>query len=118
MFKNIGSKIQTLAEIICAFGIVGSIFAGIALGAESESFFIFLVIGGLGALASWIGSFFLYGFGQLITSTEQIAENTNLIIYQNRAIQINQKTLIKNQSPTSESNTEEGKIETETPESL
>lgn len=35
--------------------------------------FLYMV---LGSLFSWIGSFFAYGFGQLIEDAEEIRENT------------------------------------------
>ena len=35
-----------------------------------------LVVIIVGCLGSWIGSFFTYGFGELIEKTTEIAENT------------------------------------------
>lgn len=77
MFENIGGKIKTLAEIICWIGIAGSIVAGflILMSTEGSTLSgIFLLLGG--PLFSWIGSFVLYGFGELIEKTSEIARNT------------------------------------------
>lgn len=87
MFDNIGGKIKMLAKVICWLGIGFSIFFGllVIIGcAISEGgilnvaigFFLGLLVIIIGALASWIGSFFLYGFGELIERTAEIAQNT------------------------------------------
>ncbi len=100
MFNNIGKKIKTLAKILCWVGIVCSVLTGIAiivsggnatlavnngyspLTMESSyttvpSAVIGIVVIILGSLAAWIGSFFAYGFGQLIENSDQIRENTS-----------------------------------------
>ena len=74
MFDNIGSKIKTLAKVICWIGILISVISGIVVIASTGSTGVpvgILVIV-LGALLSWIGSFVLYGFGQLIENSEEI----------------------------------------------
>ena len=77
MFDNIGRKIKMLAQILCWIGIVSSVIAGFVLiikGMMSSRDSIFAGIGFgvmiVGSLFSWIGSFFLYGFGQLIDDTQ------------------------------------------------
>ena len=82
MFNNIGKKIKGLAKFICWLGIVGSVIAGIVLCSLHMSVIGFLTIV-LGALLSWIGSFFIYGFGQLI-------ENSDIIVSQNKQKILNQ----------------------------
>ena len=81
MFKNIGKKIMALAKVLCWFGIVVSLIAavgaGLAAAQQGGSNVVIGLIGGivvavLGVLASWIGSFVLYGFGQLIDDTANI----------------------------------------------
>ena len=89
MFNNIGGKIKALAKILCWIGIVASIITGIAAIAGGNSTVrvngsyasvsgpavgITIII--FGCLASWIGSFFAYGFGQLIENTDEIRKNT------------------------------------------
>lgn len=73
MFKNIGSKIKSLAEIICWIGIVISVLIGIAWMENSIIGGILIAI--IGSGISWIGSFFAYGFGELIEKTSEIATN-------------------------------------------
>ena len=89
MFNNIGGKIKALAKILCWIGIVASIITGIATIAAGTNTVrvngsyayvsgpavgITIII--FGCLASWIGSFFAYGFGQLIENTDEIRKNT------------------------------------------
>lgn len=74
MFSNIGGKIKRLAIAICAVGIGVSVLCGmiiIASGAMLGMGFAILIGG---SLLSWIGSFFAYGFGELIENTTVIAE--------------------------------------------
>ena len=76
MFENIGSKIKILAKVICWIGISISILVAIVLLASET------VGGGLltlifGCLASWVGSFFTYGFGELIEKVTAIEKNMN-----------------------------------------
>ena len=91
MFDNIGSKIKTLAVIIAWVGIIGSIIAGIILisigismnnSSWSGSPGAGLIWSGIvciiwGSLLSWISSFVLYGFGELIVKTTEIERNTS-----------------------------------------
>ena len=81
MFKNIGGKIKELAQVICYLGIAISVVAGIVMigfGSSSYNGDTMVVMGCVvmivGSLVSWIGSFFAYGFGELIENTTVIAE--------------------------------------------
>ena len=81
MFKNIGGKIKDLAQVICYLGIALSVVAGtvmIGFGSSSYDGDTMVVMGCVvmivGSLVSWIGSFFAYGFGELIENTTVIAE--------------------------------------------
>ncbi len=79
MFNNIGRKIKMLAEVLCWIGITVSVLAAVLLfvsGVTEDNphavlFGLLLVV--LGPLLSWIGSFLLYGFGELVTKTSRIA---------------------------------------------
>ena len=89
MFNNIGRKIKALAKVLCWIGIIASILGGIGMIAAGSSYtYSFgygyssgpsVLVGVLtiifGSLFSWIGSFFAYGFGQLIEDTEEIRES-------------------------------------------
>lgn len=72
MFDNIGSKIKLLAEAITAIGVVASIISGIAFMNSGSTFVFGLIVAVLGSVLSWICSFIIYGFGQLIENTDQI----------------------------------------------
>lgn len=73
MFNNIGGKIKGLAQVICWIGIVAFAILGIRLISEDDDLvvlgFVIMVIGGV---MSWVSSFVLYGFGQLIENTEPL----------------------------------------------
>ena len=77
MFDNIGGKIKTLAKVVCWIGIIACIITGIVLMATNDD----LVLAGIltavvGSLLSWVGSFILYGFGQLVENSDIIAEQS------------------------------------------
>lgn len=78
MFDNIGGKIKTLAQIICWIGIVASVLIGfvfVFIGSNNGNAIttiIGLVIAGLGAFGSWISSFIIIGFGELIECVSNI----------------------------------------------
>ena len=77
MFANIGGKIKSVATVSFWLGTLASIFAGIImLAAGDEWILIGLLTACLGSLGSWVGSLFLYGFGELIHKTTQIEKNT------------------------------------------
>ena len=81
MFSNIGGKIKGLATAISVIGIGVSVICGIIMiiaggatgdtGAMIGMGFAILIVG---SLLSWVGSFFAYGFGELIENTTVIAE--------------------------------------------
>ena len=92
MFNNIGGKIKTLAKVCCWIGIITSILIGLVVifggdvldqiltygyyyggygSATAGSVVLGIIIMAVGSLLSWIGSFFTYGFGQLIENTER-----------------------------------------------
>lgn len=78
MFDNIGTKIKSLAKIVCWVGIIITVIAGIVMLASGNDISspIGLVLIVAGPIGSWISSFFVYGFGELIEKTTEIAENT------------------------------------------
>ena len=78
-FDNIGGKIKALAKGEMWVGIIASIIYGIFLIVESEFiieeklFSGFMVIV-FGPLASWVSSWVLYGFGQLVENSDKLVE--------------------------------------------
>ena len=84
MFENIGKKIKTLAKVLCWVGIVISIIYAIALfliamdSYDEETFIIMGIVTLIvGPLTSWISSFFMYGFGELIDKASDIEKKIN-----------------------------------------
>ncbi len=96
MFSNIGGKIKKLAKVLCWIGIIISVISGIAIiasGGRSGGSYVYggssvsinggaAVIAGilfivLGSLLSWVGSFVLYGFGQLVENSDKLAERAD-----------------------------------------
>ena len=77
LFDDIGGKIKSLARVMCGAGMVVSFIAGIMQFVDEK-----LVLGCitiiLGCISSWLGSFLLYGFGQLIQNSDiLVAINTD-----------------------------------------
>lgn len=82
MFSNIGRKIQITGKVLCWIGIICSVASGLGLviyGVDTMQrefeHGLLLVLGGvgaalLGALLSWVGSFFTIGFGVLVENAE------------------------------------------------
>lgn len=111
MFNNIGKKIKTLAKVICWLGIIGSIITGIVLIAvglddlssrySSDEGVIMIVAGLLtmvvGSIISWVGSFKLYGFGDVV-------DNVQAIRYRVVPEQILQQNVYQNNVPWSAEN--------------
>ena len=75
MFDNIGGKIKALATFITVIGILVSIISGIIIMMlHSDLMLIAVLMMIVGSLLSWLSSFLLYGFGELIyrtTATEE-----------------------------------------------
>lgn len=69
MFDNIGDKIKTVTWIFCVVGIGICVTAGLVLIYHSQ-FLLGILIGVLGSAVCYLGSFFAYGFGQLIENTD------------------------------------------------
>ncbi len=105
MFDNIGSKIKTLAKIITVVGIAISVIWGLVIMINAQTgtildggiFFSGIIVIVLGSLISWISSFFMYGFGQLIESTQNIEETlfSNTYYNENKTAEKNKTAVIK-----------------------
>lgn len=81
MFNNVGGKIKVFAMVVCWVGIIGSVIGGISMfvvaGETSYYNRTPLILSGIaiiivGALLSWLGSLFTYGFGELIEQATSI----------------------------------------------
>ncbi len=75
MFVNIGGKIKKLSESLTLIGITLSLIAAIAIMCfmKEIGIVIGIVVGVIGSLVSWYGSFALYGYGQLIENSDKLA---------------------------------------------
>ncbi|MBQ7379816.1 MAG: hypothetical protein IJW70_09120 [Clostridia bacterium] len=102
MFDNIGKKIKILAEVLCWVGIVLSVLFGAILiispayTGEMDLLYrgIFVIV--FGCLFSWVGSFCLFGFGELI---EKNSETTQYV----KEIRDHQKKQYRNTTESEES---------------
>lgn len=79
MFENMGKKIKALAKTTCRIGIIISFIVGVILLSNGNGVALIVIV--IGALGSWIGSFFTYGFGELIEKATETAENTKFFTY-------------------------------------
>jgi len=86
MFDNIGGKIKTLATSVCVIGIIASVIGAVALWASGNKYndtvLSGLIVLGVGCLVSWVGSFFAYGFGELIEQNNRILTTNQSILQQ------------------------------------
>ena len=71
MFNNISKKIKILSYVCTIVGILCSFIFGFVLLKSKNYMGIAVII--LGSFVSWVASFTLYGFGQLIENTDVIA---------------------------------------------
>lgn len=76
MFTNLGGKLMMMAKILCWLGIVASVIAGIVMLATSRGN-AGMIVGGIlviviGSLVSWIGSWAMYGLGEVVKEAEQL----------------------------------------------
>ena len=92
MFNNIGRKIKTFAKVMCWIGIIVSVVAGLVMIVGSFFSYVYAPAAGiasglltavLGSLFSWVGSFMMVGFGELVENTAEIAANTRQNGYNN-----------------------------------
>lgn len=110
MYSNIGGKIKTVAVLGCIIGIIASLIVGILMISQS-SYYNPTVVSGViviiaGSLVSWIGSFCLFGFGELIEKTDE--NNEILSKIERNLVALNDKILEEE-----ETRAEEGRKKTE-----
>ncbi len=87
MYNNVGSKIKTLAIVLCVIEmlfslIVGAVFMLVGTSENSDGGLTIwgIVVIFVGFLFSWFNNILLYGFGELIERTAETAENTRIIL--------------------------------------
>lgn len=78
MYDNIGGKIKGLAKAVFIVETIAAAITGIALMASDEDLIPSgLLVMVLCPLVAWVSSWLLYGFGELIEKTCDIARNTH-----------------------------------------
>jgi len=95
MFNNIGGKIKALAKLVCWIGIVCSVIAGMIMIANAvyvSALVLAIIFVLVGSLISWISSFTLYGFGQLIENTDRLVQNSQKTYADKAAQQMKKNT--------------------------
>jgi len=78
MFSDIGGKIKILAIIMTVLGIFVSVVGGIdTMDYDDEAGLLIIIVG---SLSSWIMSFFVYGFGEMISHLKRSNELSEQIL--------------------------------------
>lgn len=81
MFDNVGSKIKALASFFCWGGIIASVIGGIiVITLDEDLVWAGLAVIIIGSLLSWVSSFVLYGFGELVVNSAIIAGKEGKIV--------------------------------------
>ena len=88
MFSNIGGKIKIWAVITCIIGMLFWCILGIVLMLEGDEMIIWgLLVALVGSVLAWIGTFLLYGFGQLIENSDKlVAINHEMLMNSNKLV--------------------------------
>ena len=73
VFTNSGSKIQTLAVVICGLGILTSIVYGL-IACLRFSVLIGILVIVVGPVAAWLNMLFTYAFGEMVENINFIAD--------------------------------------------
>lgn len=80
MFDNVGSKIKTVAKVVCWIGIIASVIVGFIMLVQDEDTALAGILTMIfGSLGSWVGSFITYGFGQLVENSDILVKQSNQV---------------------------------------
>lgn len=76
MFNNVGNKIKNLAKVLFWIGVAASVIgAALLMFATYGMITIGIAVLIVGPLFSWIGSWMLYGYGELIDTNVRLAKD-------------------------------------------
>lgn len=77
MFDQIWQRIKTLAVVLTVIGMIISVIAGCdyIFNKSRRIYGLIIIVGGI--IASWVGSFILYGFGEIIDKLCDISQSLN-----------------------------------------
>ena len=96
MFKNIGTKIKSMALIFCIIGIVMSCISGIII--MFFNFIIGLIAALFGSFISWLSILALYGIGEAAESSNKVLSilnnQTTTLFMNTEAFKISRKLTI------------------------
>ncbi len=77
MYSNIGGKIKLLAKATFIVEAIAAVIAGIVyMASDADKMPIGTLLMIVGPIVAWVSSWLLYGFGELIDKTCDIAQNT------------------------------------------
>ena len=83
MYDDIGNKIKILAKVFFVLGAISSLIGAVALFFNYTHILLCLAVAIAGSLLSWISTWLLYGFGEIIDTLSNIEENTRNNHFQN-----------------------------------
>ena len=87
MYRHIGRKIMVVAKVFAWIGIIASIIGGIIMMAIDSALTVpGIALAVLGSLLSWINSFLLCGFGQLVDNSDEILHELEQVRKQQRML--------------------------------
>ena len=76
-YDNIGGKIKGLAKAAFIVEAIAAVLSGLVMFAEDDDMFLIaLLVAIVGPIVAWVGSWLLYGFGQLIENSDTLVKNT------------------------------------------
>ena len=76
-YNNIGGKIKGLAKAAFIVEAIAAVLSGIVMFIEDDDMFLMAVlVAVVGPIVAWVGSWLLYGFGQLIENSDTLVKNT------------------------------------------
>ena len=87
MYRHVGRKIMVVAKIFAWIGIIACILGGLGMMAMNSDLAIpGIVLAVVGSLLSWVNSFVLCGFGQLIDNTDELLSELEQVRKQQRQL--------------------------------
>ena len=76
-YDNIGGKIKGLAKAAFIVEAIAAVLSGLVMFVEDDDMFLIaLLVAIVGPIVAWVGSWLLYGFGQLIENSDTLVKNT------------------------------------------
>lgn len=102
MYENIGKKIKIVAVVIALIGTCVSFCYGLIMLFDSVRVAFAILTMLIGPFISWVSSFVLYGFGQLIENSDKLVDLRERRVIKDKSKTSNTKELIqkiKNTTP-------------------